>query len=209
MPCRCIQTSAEVREIVLRNKSFLLSCVTEWNSGDRNQVIVWSATSNADVIFHSVRLQASAVFTEIIDQAEWGTLYYAMQTVSDNNLSFSHSPFIVQGSNVTYKAAGAENSRGLFARDGALDNQGDSNFRAISSNFEVFAISRDFGSIQATQTPAVWTVGYTTDPAVNYTDLSGAAPMPRSLYYKSQYLNNDEALASIVSISCGMICLTF
>ncbi|KAH9996278.1 hypothetical protein BJV77DRAFT_942524 [Russula vinacea] len=155
----------------------------EWNSGDRNQVIVWSATSNADVIFHSVRLQASAVFTEIIDQAEWGTLYYAMQTVR---------------SNVTYKAAGAENSRGLFARDGALDNQGDSNFRAISSNFEVFAISRDFGSIQATQTPAVWTVGYTTDPAVNYTDLSGAAPMPRSLYYKSQYLNNDEALASII-----------
>ena len=87
MPCRCIQTSAGVREIVLRSQSFLLSFVTEWNSGDRNQVIVWSATSNADVVFHSVRLQTSAVFTEIINQAEWGTLYYAMQTVSDSHRS--------------------------------------------------------------------------------------------------------------------------
>ncbi|KAH9996263.1 DUF1793-domain-containing protein [Russula vinacea] len=150
----------------------------EWNSGDRNQVIVWSATSNADVVFHSVRLQTSAVFTEIINQAEWGTLYYAMQT----------------GSKVTYKAGVDQISRGYFASNGTLDGQVDSNFRSISNTFEVFAISRDFGSIQATQTPAVWTVGYTTDPAVNYTDLSGAAPMPRSLYYKSQYLNNDEAL---------------
>ena len=27
------------------------------------------------------------MFTEIVDQAEWGTLYYAMQTVSDSHLS--------------------------------------------------------------------------------------------------------------------------
>ena len=121
----------------------------------------------------------------------------------------SHSRFISQGSKVTYKAGVDQISRGYFASNGTLDGQVDSNFRSISNTFEVFAISRDFGSIQATQTPAVWTVGYTTDPAVNYTDLSGAAPMPRSLYYKSQYLNNDEALASTDSISCGMICLTF
>lgn len=98
MPCRCIQTSAEVREIVLRSQSRLLSFVTEWNSGDRNQVILWSATSNANVTFHSVRLQTPAVFTEIIDQAEWGTLYYAMQTVSDNHLStFSLMVYCVGG----------------------------------------------------------------------------------------------------------------
>ena len=121
----------------------------------------------------------------------------------------SHSRFISQGSKVTYKAGVDQISRGYFASNGTLDGQVDSNFRSISNTFEVFAISRDFGSIQATQTPAVWTVGYTTDPAVNYTDLSGAAPMPRSLYYKSQYLNNDEALASTDSISCGMTCLTF
>jgi hypothetical protein len=87
MLCRCIQTSAEVRGVVLRNPSFHPSFVTEWNSGNRNQVILWSATSNSDVIFHSVTLQTQAVFAEIVDQAEWGTLYYAMQTVSDSHQS--------------------------------------------------------------------------------------------------------------------------
>jgi hypothetical protein len=85
--CRCIQTSAEVRDIVPRSPSFFSSSVIEWNSGDRNQEILWSANSNADVIYHSVTLQTREVFTEIIGQAEWGTLYYAMQIVSGTNLS--------------------------------------------------------------------------------------------------------------------------
>ena len=85
--CKYIQTSAEGRGIFLRQPSFLSNFVLEWNSGDRNQEILWSAKSTADVIYHSVTLQTQAVFTEIIDQAEWGTLYYAMQTVSDANLS--------------------------------------------------------------------------------------------------------------------------
>jgi hypothetical protein len=79
-----------------------------------------------------------------------------------------------------------------------LNGQQDPQPRAISTRFPVFAISRDLGTVEATQAPVVWTVGYTTDPAINYTDLSGA-PISRSLYYKTQYSNesNDEALASI------------
>ena len=84
---RCIRTSAEVRDIVPRSPSFFSSFVIEWNSGDRNQEILWSANSNGDVIYHSVTLKTQEVFSEIIDQANWGTLYYAMQTVSDTNLS--------------------------------------------------------------------------------------------------------------------------
>jgi len=82
MPCRCIQMSAEVRATVLRNPLFSSSFVTEWNSGDRTQKILWAPTSNADVIFHSVTLQTQSKLTEVIDQAEWGTLYYAMIAVS-------------------------------------------------------------------------------------------------------------------------------
>jgi hypothetical protein len=81
---RCIQTSAEVRVVVLRSTSFLCSFVTEWNSGDRSQEILWSAKSNDGIIYHSVNLETQAVFTEVVNQAEWGTLYYAMQTVSDS-----------------------------------------------------------------------------------------------------------------------------
>jgi Domain of unknown function (DUF5127) len=68
--------------IVLRSPSFLFSFVSEWNSGDRTKMILWSPSSTADVVFHSVTLQTPAEFTEIIDQAEWGTLYYAMLAVS-------------------------------------------------------------------------------------------------------------------------------
>ena len=46
------------------------------------QTILWTPTSNADVVFHSVTLQTQVEFMEVIDQAEWGTLYYAMLAVS-------------------------------------------------------------------------------------------------------------------------------
>jgi Domain of unknown function (DUF5127) len=93
-------------------------------------------------------------------------------------------------------------SRDYFARNGTLDNQDDPNVRAISDQFAVFAIARDLGTIQATQAPVVWTVGYTTDPAINYADLSGAPPTPRSPYYRTHY-STDESLASIDTISRG------
>jgi len=73
--------SAEVRLIFIRSASFL-SFVTEWNSGDRTQQILWSPTINDNVVFHSVGLQKQETFTEVFDQAEWGTLYYAMKNVS-------------------------------------------------------------------------------------------------------------------------------
>jgi Domain of unknown function (DUF5127) len=83
-------------------------------------------------------------------------------------------------------------------RNGLLNGQQDTNFRSINNNLPVFAISRDLGTIQSTVglDPIVWAIGYTTDPAINYTDLSGAPPVSRSPYYKTQY-SNDEDLASI------------
>ena len=107
---------------------------------------------------------------------------------------------MMQGINVTYKIGIDQVSRGQFAANGMLDGQEDQNFRPIRQNFPVFAISRDLGTIQFTQASVVWAVGYTTDPAVNYTDLSGAPPTSRSPYYKTKY-SNDEALASIDNIS--------
>jgi hypothetical protein len=103
---------------------------------------------------------------------------------------------MIQGDNVTYKIAVGDDSRNYFARNGTLDNQYDPNIRAINNQFAVFAIARDLGTIQVTQAPVVWTVGYTTDPAVNYTDLSGAPPTPRRPYYKIKY-SSDADLASI------------
>ena len=64
-------------------------------SGDRSQYIQWNVTSNTDAIYHTVTLQNSDLFSEVGAQAEWGTLYYAMKTVSDDGLSIfvTHSPW--------------------------------------------------------------------------------------------------------------------
>ena len=195
---KCTQMSVEVREIVLRSPSCFSSCVAEWNSGNRGQTIQWNTTSNADVIYHSVKLQTQAVLNEISNQAEWGNLYYAIKPVSNSSLSsFRYPQSMIQGNNITYKIDSDSVSRNMFLQHGVLDKNIDKRFRAINNAFPVFAISCDFGTIQATQTPLVWAVGYTTDPAISYTDLSGAPATPRLLYYKSKYPQaDDRALVS-------------
>ena len=61
-----------------------LKFIAEWLSGDNTQVIKWNTTSNDGVIYHAATLNIPAVFSEINTQAEWGTLYYAMRSVSGN-----------------------------------------------------------------------------------------------------------------------------
>jgi len=116
-------------------------------------------------------------------------------------LSYSLTVYgTMQGADVTYQGDSDTDARGKFARTGMLNGQVDPNLSPISGNSTVFAISRDLGTIQATKGPVVWAIGYTTDPAVNYSDLSGAPPTRRSPYYKIRYSNaTDEDLASIDS----------
>ena len=111
---------------------------------------------------------------------------------------------MIQGGNVTYQAGSDADCRGNFTSNGKLISQQHSNLNFISDRSSVFAISRDLGTIQATQDPVVWAIGHTTDVAINYSDLSGAPPISRSPYYKIQY-SDDEELVSIDSNSWEMI----
>ncbi|KAF8260626.1 hypothetical protein EI94DRAFT_1747935 [Lactarius quietus] len=150
---------------------------SEWLSADWTQKIVWGATANNDVVYLTAQLQSPAVFSEISTQPEWGTLYHAMKS----------------GGNITYTVAQDSISRTLFQLNGVLDNQTDPNFHPIDANFTVWAIARDLGTIQVTQDPVVWAVGFVTDPAINYTDLSGASQQ-RSLFYRTQYPDTNTSL---------------
>jgi len=85
--CKCTRTSLEVREVVLWNMSCLINITAEWMSGDRTQDIQWNVTSNTNVIYHTVTLGNPVLFSEVGVQAEWGTLYYAMTSVSDKGPS--------------------------------------------------------------------------------------------------------------------------
>jgi hypothetical protein len=65
-------------------------------------------------------------------------------------------------------------------------------------NETLYAFSHDLGTIQATQAPNVWAIGYTTDPAINYANQSASSSQQRRPYYKSQY--TDDGSLVILSI---------
>ena len=54
----------------------------EWASGDRYSVVEWSNANASSSIYHKIRCQSSPTNVEIASQAQDGTTYYAMSTVS-------------------------------------------------------------------------------------------------------------------------------
>lgn len=201
--CRCIQTSVEVLAIILQSATFLLSFSTEWTSGDRTRKILWNTTFDTFAIYHNVTLQTPAIYTETLDQPEWGTLYFATPGVSFIAIYLLFSWSMIQGTRVGYQSGSDADCRGNFTLNGYLNLQTDQN-RSISDGSTVFALAYELYNITATQPdfPVVWAIGYTTDLAINYTDLSGAPPIPRSPYYKTRY-PTDEEMVSIYSNSRG------
>lgn len=56
----------------------------EWISGDGDPItsVYSAATTDRGVIYHAIKFSEPAIFNEALDQAGWGTLYYAMKNVS-------------------------------------------------------------------------------------------------------------------------------
>jgi Domain of unknown function (DUF5127) len=102
---------------------------------------------------------------------------------------------MMQGTRVSFQSGSDADSRSNFTRNGLLNLQQDQN-RSISDRFTVFALAYELDNITATQAPAVWAIGYTTDLAINYTDLSGDPPTYRSPYYKTRYSNDKEMVST-------------
>ena len=89
--CKYIRTSAEVYEFALHAHTYVLKPIVEWNSGNRSQVIGWSTASTSNVVFHTVKLKSPVLFEEISSQAEWGSFYYAMGSVSGSGVIYISS----------------------------------------------------------------------------------------------------------------------
>ena len=105
---------------------------------------------------------------------------------------------MMQGNRVSYQSGSDADSRRNFTHNGFLNLKQDQNC-SISDRFTVFALAYEFYNITATETPAVWAIGYTADLAINYTDLSGAPPTYRSPYYKTRYSNDKEMVGTYIT----------
>lgn len=89
--------------------------MTEWASGDTNAPIKWETSSASGIRSHKFYKENQREFDEDGDNAAWGNWYWS---TADQK-------------GVTYKIGADTDVRGQFFNKGSLDNQVDSQFRAV------------------------------------------------------------------------------
>ncbi|KAM5540215.1 hypothetical protein V8D89_006034 [Ganoderma adspersum] len=153
----------------------------EWVSGDRtNSVVQWSNANTSKSIYHKIELQNPQQNVEIANQAQDGTVYYAMST-AQSGISWQIGP-------------GAVIVRNLFQTSGQLMNTtATTAFGPISPNFTALALAADLGTIQSTASPVTWSVGFVRDPSISYTTPGGTIQKRRP-YYARQYQTVEDAI---------------
>lgn len=86
--------------------------------------------------------------------------------------------------------------RAQFINNGFLANALDTNFRAISDDWPVFAFAQDLGTVSGIGDTVVFTIGHVRDPAVEYI-IAGGAYQARSIYSWSAYPDGVEQMVSM------------
>ncbi|KAH8980359.1 hypothetical protein EDB86DRAFT_2835394 [Lactarius hatsudake] len=120
----------------------------------------------------------------ILTEPESGTLHYGMKSGGNGDIT----------ANISEIPA----SRDLFRLNGVLGNLDQLSDTAHDFDSTVFAISRDLGTIQATQDPVISVIGYDVNLLINYTDLSGATQQ-RRLLYQDKYGGKGDIFADFIS----------
>lgn len=88
---------------------------------------------------------------------------------------------------MTYQTGQDAVVRAQFVNYGVLSNAEDTNFRAISHDWPVFAFAHDLGTVSIAATdPLIYTVGHVRDPAIQYI-IANNVYQPRSVYFWSAY----------------------
>ncbi|KAM5534565.1 hypothetical protein V8D89_011769 [Ganoderma adspersum] len=159
----------------------------EWASGDRSSQVRWSNTNTGSSIYHEIQLQSPQHNSEIANQAQDGTVYYAISTSEPR---------------VTWQIDRDEATRSGFQSNGFLTNSVSTEFSSISPNYTVFGLAVDLGTIQSTSSPVTWSVGYVRDPAITYTTATGALQQRRP-YYVTQYANISDVIDAFTGDFAG------
>ncbi|GBE79652.1 DUF1793-domain-containing protein [Sparassis latifolia] len=152
----------------------------EWVSGDDSLVVNWTTTAG-NIITHQVQLEDQTFFGEVSDHIQQGSAYY----------STSNS------SGVTYQTGQDIVVRAQFINHSTLTNTQDTNFRAVSDMWPVFAFAHDLGDISGPSESVVFSVGHARDPAVEYL-IANDAVQNRSSYFWSAFSTADDAISSFL-----------
>ncbi|KAI0737538.1 DUF1793-domain-containing protein [Daedaleopsis nitida] len=153
----------------------------EWVSGDNSLPVMWE-TSTDDVLTHQVALATQNTFTEINDRIQYGAAVHSTQNRPG----------------VTYQTGEDVVVRAQFVANGTLANTQDTQFRAISDRWPVFAFAHDLGTVTSSTEPVVFSVGHTRDPVIQYI-ITNNAIQNRSSYFWTKYSSFGDAVKMFVS----------
>ncbi|KAI5122587.1 hypothetical protein M0805_004803 [Coniferiporia weirii] len=149
----------------------------EWITGDNSLTANWT-TSVGDIITHQVQLADQTEFSEVSDHIQQGSAYYSLS----------------KSGATTYQTGQDIVVRGQFINNGVLENTEDTNFRAVSDDWPVFAFAEDLGDISSSSSPVVFSVGHFRDPAVEYIVANDQTEL-RSLYFLTEYGSATDAIS--------------
>ncbi|KAH8120127.1 DUF1793-domain-containing protein [Phellopilus nigrolimitatus] len=153
----------------------------EWITGNNSLTANWT-TSVGNIITHQVQLVDQTPYSEISDHIQQGSAFYS----------------IAKSSGTTYQTGEDTVVRGQFINSGSLGNTQDTNFRAVSDKWPVFALAEDLGEVNQASTPVVFSVGHFRDPAVEYI-VANNQTQQRSAYFLTAYSTPADAISFFLS----------
>ncbi|KAI0347134.1 DUF1793-domain-containing protein [Trametopsis cervina] len=159
----------------------------EWITGDNSLTTNWTTTIG-DIIVHQTQLEQQSSFSEINDRIQQGAAYFA----------------ITKDAGTTYQTGQDVIVRAQFINNGKLANTQDTEFRAVSDRWPVFAFAQDLGRVTTSSSPVVIAVGHVRDPAVEYIVAKGAR-QNRSLLFWSQFSSVQAAITSFLGDYSGAL----
>ncbi|KAF8508112.1 hypothetical protein JB92DRAFT_3121204 [Gautieria morchelliformis] len=154
----------------------------EWISGDDTLTAEWNTNTTSSSVIHSVHLGITQPFAVLKNHIQDATAYYGT----------------MNGGAVTWQTSAGVISRSQFTGSGQLTNTSDTNFRPVSQNFPVFALSTDLGMVANSNGPVVFALGLIRDPAIQSLSDTGQ-PESRSLYFWTEFSTAIDAMAQFIS----------
>ena len=181
-----ILISVQVSKLLSARSSLLNR--SEWASGDPGAVVAWNQGTIGNVNYHKVFRRQQIEFDESDKpdgngMAAWGSIFYA--TTNENGL--------------TYQAAADTVARPAFAKQGALQNTADSQFRQVQDRWPVFAYAKDLGRVNQTPKSTLFSIGLTQDNAVQFLGANGIKRLPS--LWKSYFKDDVTAVSAFYLLS--------
>ncbi|KZV92371.1 DUF1793-domain-containing protein [Exidia glandulosa HHB12029] len=152
----------------------------EWAAGIATDPIKWETHLGA-IVTHEVQLQKQEPFEEADQQSRSGSAVYSVSN----------------STGLTFQTGEDKVVRAAFVSNGKLSNAQDSEFRAASDRWPVFAFAKDLGSVSCQTDPLVFTIGHIRDPAAKYL-LAGGATQDRSSYFFSELNSQDDVIKFVM-----------